>query len=200
MKILLDVKFLIITILLLNQYLYAQMSLNLSGGLSLPIKPSVFHEEWNTGLNFNLGLGYKLSVKSVIELRFSYIKYNYDSKSIPLGYELKGAEIEKLIPSINYKIYPFNSGILKNQFLQLSMGYALVKQNKAEITSNISKFDINGKNNSAGFLNFGMGIDINIFKNVDLLVSVTYDQAYTNLSKFKSIQFISIQSGISIML
>jgi hypothetical protein len=80
------------------------------------------------------------------------------------------------------------------------MGYALVKQNKAEITSIQSKFDISENNNSAGYLSFGTGIDIKIDENMNLFLSGTYDQAYTNLSKFKSIQFISIQSGISIML
>lgn len=194
-----NIKFLLfIFILSSSQVLNAQVHLNLGGGFSLPLKPAVFIEEWKTGLNFGFGIGFNLSEKSLIEIRLNYIKYDYNSEVSPYGYEIKGAEILKLIPSLNYKLYPFTFDAVINQFFQIGTGYVLTTQNDAELTSFNTKYIVVGQNKTAMLLNFGLGIDVYLFKGCKLFLIGTYEFAYTNLSDMKSIQFLSAQSGINI--
>jgi len=187
-----------VSIFLWIQSINSQTHLNLTGGIYFPLKPTTFNDEWKMGLSPGIGIGLNLSNRSIIEIRVDYNKHFYNTdKSNLHGYEINGAEILQIIPSVFYKLYPFDFDKAINPFLQLGTGYALITQNDAKIIGFNSEYFISGKKNAGMLLQFGAGVDFYLLRICKIFFTGHYGFIYTNLSEKKSIQFLSVHSGLN---
>ncbi len=179
-------------------------------GISIPSTPDRFSNNWQTGLNGGIGIGYQTSTHSQVIFHFDYYYHKFDKdsylKKIAKGssnFGIEGASLSIITASINLRLIPFPSATVA-PYLIVGIGYMNISQNNITLSLLNETTTIEFESFGALMAVGGAGVNISISKSLVIFAEANYVEGESlgedSRSWGKNTVFIPIKLGLIIKL